>query len=181
MTDKLMTAFDFTVEDLDHNRRGQISPRQQAMAAKSTGQTRRGLVIITIICLAVAFWLALPFLRSMSLAPANETQGLMQLICSVGLFGLGLLFFSGLFNKPETGIKSAEGKVQFISRESSTTREDGGMDTHTTFYIVVGEDEFVLQSEQYDAFTQGHVYRVYGGSRMLFDSEILSVEYMGPP
>ena len=178
MTDKLMTAFDFTAEDLDHNQRGQLSPRQSKLLMKRTQGQKRTMGIVGVVGLAIAIYLALPFIQAMSLKAAS----LGQLIGAVVVLGISLLFFSGLFDKPSGQVIPVEGRVQFISRDSSTTHEDGTVTTDTSFYIVVGENEFVVKSGQYDAFTQGHVYRVYKSGISLFESsEILSIEYLGPP
>jgi hypothetical protein len=104
------------------------------------------------------------------------------LIGAVVVLGLSLLFFSGLSEKPSGQVIPVEGRVQFISRESSTTHEDGTMTTDTLFYIVVGKEEFQVRTDQFDAFTQGHVYRFYKAGNSVFESSnILSIEHLGPP
>lgn len=175
MTSKLMQAFDFTEKDLSHNRQGQLSPRQLENLTRQTRSSKGRLLSIGLICLGIAVYLALPFIQSMSL------QGdILRLIGVVGLSGLSIMFFSSLFDRPDLKVSSAEGRVQFISRES-TTDEDGTLITHTHFYIVIGKNEYAVDSSQYDAFSQGHVYRVYSGSTDLLSSGILSIDYLGPP
>jgi hypothetical protein len=178
MTDKLMTAFDFTSEDLEYNRRGQLSPRQTKQLLDRTRKQKLVFLVASVVGLGIGVYLILPFVLEMSLQAAN----LGQLIGAAVALGLSALFFFGLWDKPGGDVIPVEGRVQFISRESSTTREDGGMDTHTNFYIVVGENEIGVKSSQYDAFTQGHMYRVYRSGISEFESsEILSIEYLGPP
>jgi hypothetical protein len=173
-----MTAFDFTAEDLDFNRRGQLSPRQTKQIMDRTRKQKRTMLIAALVGIGIGTYLALPFIQEMSL----EAASLGQLIGAVVVLGLSLLFFSGLSEKPSGQVIPVEGRVQFISRESSTTHEDGTMTTDTLFYIVVGKEEFQVRTDQFDAFTQGHVYRFYKAGNSVFESSnILSIEHLGPP
>ena len=172
--DPLMEAFNFTDEDLSYNRQGQLSPRQMERLASADRKGKVTVVIASLVTGAIAIGLLLPFIQAMSLEAAN----LGRAICGVPLIFLSILFFFGLFRRPDRGVKMVEGRVQFVSRDS-TTQQDEAVVTTTGFYIIVGEKEFPVKTEQYNAFTQGHVYRVYHGVAATLG--ILSVEYVGPP
>jgi len=172
--DPLLDAFNFTEEDLLYNRQGQLSPRQIENLASADRRGKVAIAIASLVSAAIAIGLLLPFIQAMSLEAAN----LGRAICGVPIFLLAILFFFGIFRKPDRGVKQIEGVVQFVSRDSTTTQDDTVVST-TGFYILVGEKEFPVKTEQYKVFTQGHIYRVYYG--VAASMGILSVEYLGPP
>ncbi len=174
MNEKLMAAFGFSADDLAHNRRGELSPAQQERVKKNTGKNKGIFAILGIIALTIAIFLSLPLLQSMSFAGTSP----LKLFGIAALLAVSLLFFSCLFEKSTVEIGQVEGNVQFISRESMID-DDGTQIAQTSFYIVIGKEEFAIKSEQYDAFMQGHRYRVYSAEKALFLSGILSVEYLG--
>ena len=84
-----------------------------------------------------------------------------------------------MFEKDRPVLKSAEGKVQFISRESDMTHDDGTVTSSTSYYVVIGDERFSIDSGQYQFFNQGHIYAIYKEASVL--GSIISIEYIGPP
>lgn len=174
MQDKLGSTFGFTGEDLFYNQQGRLSSGQANQLARTNRKQKVILTFAALACGGVALLLLYPFIQSWSLEAANLGQGIAALV----LAALSLLFFSGLFDKPAAGVKMVEGPVQFISSDVSTQHGDQ-VETTTVFYLVVAERRFPVETGQYQAFTQGHIYRFYFGAAPTL--AILSIEYVGPP
>ena len=174
MNQKIMVAFGFTADDLAHNQEGRLSPDQTERLKKNMRKNKRIFLILGIITLIIAIYFAIPYIQAMSFNGAK----LLNLLGPVALLALSVLFFSGLFEKTDAAIMQSEGRVQFISKESAID-DDGTQVSKTYFYIVVGKDTFSVEPEQYDAFTQGHRYRVFSVQKTLFLTGILSIEYLG--
>jgi len=175
MTTELMQAFDFTADDLAHNRTGQLSPRQVKRFKKASTRSR---IVAFFVALAFGFGayiVLLPFIDQ-GLVPG---ENLVRLIGGIVLAGLALFFLFAMFEKDKPVIKSAQGKVQFVSRDSDVTHDDGTVTSSTSYYVVIGDEQFSIDSGQYQFFNQGHVYTIYREASEL--SGILSVEYHGPP
>jgi hypothetical protein len=173
MIAELMNAFDFTAEDLTLNKSGQLSARQLDRLADWSRRTKIGSVIVALILGTVAVFVMLPIAQTLSL---EGNVG--RLIGGLALAAVALLFFSALFDKQKIDIQSAQGKAQFVRRDTDTTDEDGIVTTTTSHYVVIGGHEFTVKTKQYDAFNQGHIYTVY---HMQHPLGILSIEYVGPP
>ena len=175
MTIELMQAFDFTADDLTYNKMGKLSPRQIKRYKKASN---RSTVISFFVMLAFgigAYFTLLPFLfEGLAL-----TGNLSRFIGGIVLAGFALFFLYALFVKDKPVIKSAQGKVQFVSRESNTTHDDGSITSSTSYYVVIGDERFSIESGQYQLFNQGHIYAIYKEVSVL--SSILSIEYSGPP
>ncbi len=69
-------------------------------------------------------------------------------------------------------------KAQFISRENSSTDADGLETNFTSYYVLIGEHEFNIGRDKYQAFNQDHIYKIFNENSLL---GILSIEYIGPP
>jgi hypothetical protein len=174
MQETMETAFDFTSEDLAYNQQRQLSPRQAAQLARTNRRQKVTLTLVTLVCAALALALAYPFIQAFSLDAASLGQAIGALV----LAGLSLLFFSGLFNQVDAGVKMAEGPVQFVSGEEAIHNGDH-LETSTVFYVVVGGERVPVRTGQYQTLTQGHVYRLYLGAAPSLG--LLSIEYVGPP
>lgn len=76
LNDRLQTAFDFTDEDLDHNRRGDLSPAQvaQFFTVRRTARTALGVIVGVVFALIGAFFAALVLLIM------SGTSGMMALL-----------------------------------------------------------------------------------------------------
>ena len=175
MSTELMKAFDFTADDLVQNKMGKLSPRQMK---RYKSASKRGTVASFFIMLAFgigAYFTLLPFLSE----GLPVTGNLIRLIGGVVLAGIALFFLYAMFEKDNPVIRSAQGKVQFVSRESDSTDQDGTVTSSTSYYLVVGDEHFSINSGQYQFFNQGHIYAIYQEVSVL--SRIISVEYIGPP
>lgn len=175
MSAELMEAFNFTVDDLAFNKRGELSPEQKARFAKEAKRSSIMVVLFTLGFGAGAIFTMMPFIRQ----GLSITDNLGRFIVGVVLVGLALFFFYLIFQKDAPVIKSAQGKIQFVSRESDTTDEDGIVTSSTSYFVVIGDEQFTINSGQYQFFNQGHIYAIYKEVSVL--SRILSIEYIGPP
>ncbi|HSG45749.1 MAG TPA: hypothetical protein VLA72_21610 [Anaerolineales bacterium] len=175
MTTELMQAFDFTSDDLAHNKSGNLSPRQLERYQKTSSKSRVVALFVTLAFGVGAYFTLLPFISQESAL----TENLTKLIGGIVLAGLSFFFLLTIFEKDKPVIKSARGKVQFISRESDMTHDDGTVTSSTSYYVVIGDEQFSVDSSQYQFFNQGHIYTIYREASIL--SRIVSIEYHGPP
>jgi len=174
MSAELMEAFDFTADDLAHNKVGKLSPGQKARFAKATRKSSIMTFIFTLGFGAGAVITLLPFfIQGLSI-----TDNLGRFIGGIVLAGLSLFFFYLIFQRDEPVIKSAQGKAQFVSRENDTTHEDGTVTSSTSYFVVIGDDHFSIEPEKYQYFNQEHIYTIFKETAVL--SRILSIEYIGP-
>ncbi len=170
MTTELMKAFDFTAEDLAFNKMQQLSPRQTRRLKKNRGQTTVGLTLFMLAIGTGAVFTLLPFIRQ----TLSITDDVGRLIGGVVLAGLSLIIlFLLLMGDEEPVVKSVRGKAQFLRKESDVDNEVSS----TSYYVVIGEREFVVERDKYQALTQGHIYTIYSAVGL----GILSIEYIGPP
>ena len=175
MTTELMQAFDFTADNLAHNKTGQLSPSQLKRFKRAS---TRSSIVAFFVALAFGFGAyvtLLPF-WDQGLVPG---ENLVRLIGGILLAGVALFFLYAMLQKDNPVIKSAQGKVQFISRDSDVTHDDGTVTSSTSYYVVIGDEQFSIDSKQYQFFNQGHIYTIYKEISEL--PGILSVEYHGPP
>lgn len=174
MSLELMQAFDFTSEDLAINKSGKLSPRQIKRYKKASNRGRIASFFIMLAFGVGAYFTLRPFFFE-GLAVAGN---LVRLIGGIVLTGVALFFLYAMFEKDKPVVKSAEGKVQFVSRESETPLSDGTSTTTTTYYVVIGDERFVVGPDKYQLFNQGDIYAIYKEVSVL--SSILSIEYIGP-
>ena len=174
MSTELMQTFDFTADDLAHNKAGKLSPRQMKQYRNASNRGRIFSFFVMLAFGIAAYFTLLPF-GSEGLALKDD---LVRLIGGIVLTGLSLFFLYAMFGKDVPVVKSAQGKVQFVSRDSDMTHDDGTVTSSTSYYVVIGDEQFTINSGQYQFFNQGHVYAIYKETSVL--SKILSVEYFGP-
>ena len=169
----LKDAFGFTTDELALNKSGQLSRRQRAQAVKQANRKKVTSVILALVAGAIAIYSLLPFVRTFSMA-----GGVDRLIGGSVFAVLSLLFFTALWQKPALDVQHVQGKVQFVRRDSDVVEDDNRVITTTTYYLVIGEQEFAIDRSKYEAFDQGHVYAIY---YLTPAQGILSAEYIGPP
>ena len=172
-----MQAFQFTADDLTHNKQGKFSARQAA-AMKSNNRIGALLMFIFLILSAVfGFIVARPIL----FGQVGLFDDIFRLIGG-GFLAFLTLFFLWHFlrfvlrtGKPS--ITKFEGTVErvFSRQEEDKNAEFGGM--ITVHLIAIAGREIYIQQRQMSAFHQGHRYALYVDK--LFG--ILSVEYLGGP
>jgi len=170
-----MKAFDFTADDLAQNKAGRLSPCQLKRLKRASN---RGRIVSFFVMLAFgigAYFTLSPFLIDGLMIVGN----IVRLIGGIILAGLALFFLYAIFERDKPVVKSAQGKIQFISRESDMTHDDGTVTSSTSYYVVIGDERFTVNSGQYQFFNQGHIYAIYKETSML--GKILSIEYIGPP
>jgi hypothetical protein len=174
MSAELMKAFDFNADDLSHNKAGKLSPRQAKRFKKASNRAWIFAFIVMLGFGGGAYFTLSPFLIDGLPLAGN----IVRLIGGIILAGIALFFLYTIFEKDEPVIKSAQGKIQFVSRESDMTHDDGTVTSSTSYYVVIGDEQFTINSGQYQYFNQGHIYAIYKEVSVL--SKILSIEYIGP-
>ena len=177
MSTELMKAFNFTADDLAHNKAGKLSPSQVARYKRAMRGGGILFFFLMLICWVATYFTLVPFSQGLSIS-----DNLGRLIGGVVLVGLALLFlvftFQSLFPKIKPAFINAQGKAQFVSRDSSTPNSQGGSTTSTSYYVVIDGNEYDIGgSDKYEAFEQGHIYAIYMDAFI----GILSVEHIGPP
>ena len=177
MSADLMSAFQYTAEDLSYNRRGELSPGQAGRLKRSYKQGGILFFVLVPACAAGAYFILSPFL--LQDLPLEENLG--KLVGGLVLSALALFFLylsvALFFDRDRPIVRQVEGEARLVSRESDTTDPDGLVTTYSMNYLVIGEQEFSLEAEKQGAFQHGHRYRIFH-ERFL---GILSVEYLGPP
>ena len=174
MSTELMKAFNFTADDLAHNKRGELSSQQAARFSKASKKSAVLFFLFTLGFGTGAYFALAPFI----LQGLSITGNIDRLIGGIVLAGLALFLFYLVFQKDEASVESVQGKAQFVSRESSSTDSDGHVSDSTNYYVVIGDHEFDIGREKYKVFNQGHIYTIYNAKSLL---GILSVEYIGSP
>ena len=173
MNPELMQAFDFTADDLAYNKAGKLSPRQAAKYNKTMKQGNALLFIVMVGFAIGAFFTLRPFiLQGLSMA-----DNVARFIGGIVLVVIGLWILYSLFQKDSPVVTSAQGKAQFVSRETYDTDADGNTNSSTLYYVVLGDEEFSVGRDKYQLFEQGHFYAIYKEAYM----GVISVEYIGPP
>ena len=173
MSTELMQAFDFTTDDLAHNKMGKLSPRQTAKYNKAMKGGNALLFVVMAGFSVGAFFALRPFILQAFSIPDN----LGRFIGGMVLFVISLWILYSLFQKDSTVVTSAQGKAQFVSRETTDTDGDGNMTHSTLYYVVLGDEKFSVERSKYKFFQQGHNYTIYKEAFM----GIISIEYLGPP
>jgi len=174
MNSDLMRAFNFTADDLTHNKQGRLSPRQ---AARLKTNNRLGAIVMFVFLLpsaAFTFVVLRPIIFK-EMAPFDD---LWRLLSGVALLLLSLLFFGNffrfLFRKKNPVVAKVMGMVStVISREE---RDHEG-DRVTVHYVVIGDNEIHIQQRQAAVFQEGHTYVIYRDAVL----GNLSVEHLGGP
>ncbi|MEZ5382647.1 MAG: hypothetical protein R2754_12760 [Microthrixaceae bacterium] len=168
MAPHLAEAFGFTEDDLINNRSLRLSPAQERVHSGTVVRRRVVYAVVGLVGLAVAAALAYP-------AVTDGVDGNLGLVAgAVAAAVLGLLFLSGLSERPSQEVWLAEGAATLVRR----TDEDGDHQLLVTHHLVIGEDEWQVSAEQLEALTQDDRYRVYHGG---MGRRILSIERVGPP
>ena len=164
----LQAVFEFTEEDLRCNRAGRLSPTQQRVQSGSLVKRRVVSATVGFVGLAVAAALAYP------LATDGVDGNLGRLGAAVAAASIGLLFLSGLGERPPPEVLVTEGAAMLVRR----TDEDGDHQLLTTHHLVIGEDEWQVSSNQLESLAEERRYRVYHGG---MPRQLLSIEPGGPP
>jgi hypothetical protein len=174
MNSDLMRAFQFTVEDLAHNKQGRLSPQQVTRLQRNN---RAGAVIMFILLIPSAVFTFI-VLRPIIFKEQGMFDDLWRLSGGVALALITLLFFLNFFKfllrKKDPVVTKVQGKVRsVISREE---RDHEG-DKVTMYYVVIDEQEIRIRRLQTGVFHEGHTYAIYRDAVL----GNLSVEHIGGP
>lgn len=175
MTQSLEQAFGFTAEDLMYNQQGELSPEQQRALIQFGRRQKIALTLAAIAFGASGVMTLLPFVTAG--APLSANVG--RLIGGTVFLLLGLLLLSGLTTRPDTRVRTAEGRLRVMARTAEILDNAGQVQTSPTYEMVVDGVPFPLRAAQIDALHEGHVYRVYHGA--MPGRPILSLLYVGRP
>ena len=176
---QLMNTFKFTEADLQANRNGQLTQKQQADLAEDSKYNKifgaiGGIFLFGLAAVGLFFGAA-------GVVQSHDTQSkltaILLIIVWVGIFGvLGLRTLLHAFSKFQINIVKAEGPVNIVKVERSTTRSDGTASHYFAYEMHIGEGTFDVGSDAAGFMMQGDVYAIYytQGS----EKEILSVEFI---
>jgi hypothetical protein len=159
--------FDFDEADLNANRLGSLTPRQQARDKKDTRSTKRVLRIAGFGFLAFAIFPAIVLLL-------EKSAWRLWLIWSLWLvtwifLAIILLRMSWVDTTVDT-LKTVEGRVKPIQEE----KEDGHGHKFSNYYWIIGGIKFdAADADKVELLEQGATYRVY---YLDLSKQILSVE-----
>ena len=171
MPDRLMAIFNFTANDLNYNRGGQLSPQQQARVAHNRRQTKVGLVIIGLILLVLAAgWIAI-FSRQEEQSAAIVATGVGVVL--FGLPGLGALFL-GLKPGTKINIEKLQGRAR-VARVEHTVSSGSSSRRVVKTEMHFGDRIFVVPDAAYSELEDGGQYALYiwQGTRDIFSLEKL--------
>lgn len=167
----LMTALNFGPEDLEINRRGAVSPRQEELHQQQATRSRKGILryaaFVPLIFVAVAA-------REVLLGGASAFAGLgnfqpiFLLPIGIVLLTLGGMIALGLFGKSSIArshVEYAEGRVEIGlagvgSAKTQTAMTLMGADPMRG-RLKIGQELFYVSERVLRAFQPGAIYRVY--------------------
>lgn len=179
MNSDLMRAYNFSPEDLAHNKQGRLSPKQVVRLKKNN---RAGAILMFILLLII-----IPF-TVIVLRPL-VINGVSSIIDDFfRLFGGGVLllfsllfllnFFKFLLRTDNPVVTKIEGEARgIISRKEKTTDSDGGAMWVTVHYVLIGDQEVQIQQRHTSLFQEGHTYAIYRDKVL----GIVSVEHLAGP
>ncbi|SRR5258708_7758512 len=176
---KLMDYFKFDEADLQANRRGQLSERQQKYLVREESWTRTwrmvggGLLIL----------IALIGVGAASVKIVDIDLGIrigFGLIWTLVWGGIGVLVMRRAFSKFQVKLLKAQGSIDIFKKDlfSTSTDADGVKHTHqtTVHQILIGNLSFDITGNLEDIMLQGGNYAVYYTEGSSKEKEIVSAE-----
>ena len=175
----LMSAFDFTAEDVDANRRGTITPRQRArlrgMGRGVSGCSLQGLIGMTVLVVVGGAFLSYGFYSNASTRREvfGDPTNLAILLAAFAV-PIVVMTIAYLSSRRRAGqlsdaqVRVAEGNATI---KQSISPNHGG----TTYVVKIGEKKFNFLEEYGTLFKQGAPYRVYYAKAGAYEP-ILSIE-----
>jgi len=157
--------FEFTNEDLKHNKSGKLSPSQREwlkMLARGTRSFSWKGALITIgfallgLCFILVLFLQNEDSRAALLSDPRQVMILALLIPLIlGILALAIFLNSRNANKLENAVlSSVSGEVHFDSSYSSKSNI-------TTYYVIVGNKKFKFGYDMSSVFIEGKKYKLY--------------------
>ena len=158
-----MNLFDFTEEDLQLNKRGQVSPRQREwlnMTARGIRSTSWTSVYVTVgfmflgLCIILALYLQNEDSRAALFSnPLNLLVFPATILAVAVILTLSILYMRRLSNRLAAAqVQLAQGKIR-LDEESG----EGG----TAYYVFVGKKKFAFGEDMSRVFREGEKYKVY--------------------
>lgn len=169
--EQLKKYFEFDEGDLNANRNGYLTPKQQTRLAKEAKSQEGCSLFLGILLLFVAVVPILILYFSGAFAFFG-LAGLAWLIWPIVWGAVAFFLIRGAFSKPNLAVQKAEGPINIVKTESYSTQ------THTTshhYELHVGGQEFEVDSVLADYMMQGDVYAIYYTEN---PEEIISVEQL---
>ena len=176
---QLMSAFKFTEADLQANRSGQLTQKQQSDLAEDSKYNKifgiiGGFFLFGLAAVGLIFGIAEIF-------QSHDTQGkltaVLLIVVWVGIFGaLSTRTIIRAFSKFQVKIVKAEGPVNIVKVERTTARGNGSVSHYFAYEMHIGDGTFDVGSDAAGFMMQGDVYAIYytQGS----ENEILSLEFI---
>ena len=174
MNSDLMRAFNFTADDLTHNKQGRLSQRQ---TTRLKTNNRLGAIIMFILLLPSAVF-TFVVLRPVIFTEVGLFDDLFRLLGGVALSLLSLLFLGNFFRfllrKKNPVVTKVQGKVSSVISREERDHEGDKVIVH---YVVIGNEEIHIQQRQAATFQEGHTYAIYRDAVL----GNLSIEHLGGP
>ena len=182
---QLMSYFKFDEADLQANRNGQFTDKQKARLVKEDKRDRTGsiigggfLILIALIGLVIAIAAGI----------ADPDWGFrigfglgFGCIWPLVWGGIGYLILSRAFAKFQVQLERAEGPVNIIKAERTSTHTDSDGFSHTSHYFVyelhIGGKSFDVTGDLANIIMQGDAYALYfteGSENDILSAELIS-------
>ncbi|MFZ5809508.1 MAG: hypothetical protein ACOY16_09545 [Chloroflexota bacterium] len=159
MTPRLMQLFDFTVEDLEYNRKSTLSPRQSALVTKKRHAQKLFLAVLGLglTCLLDGA-LAVMGVQSLS---TDSTAGVGMLV-GAGVFALlgAPLIYLGVRPKRPVKVAAAKGTAR-LARVQRTRRSNNSTSTYVATELHLADKIFTVPDEAFTELENGGAYAVY--------------------
>ena len=171
--------FEFNADDLNINKRRQLSPRQRAWLNSIASGTRKfswrsvfvslGFTVMGL-CLIVAMFLANESSRRALFSSVTNLIALAAVIPLVlGVLALAMFINYRNANKLENAV------VSFVSGPVRFDSDSSGESGLTTYFVIVGNKKFKFGEDMSSAFQEGGQYNFYYCKAGLFEF-VLSYE-----
>jgi hypothetical protein len=182
---QLMEYFKFDAGDLQANRSGQFTDKQKARLVKEDKSDRTGSIIGGGFLLLIA---AVGVVIAVVAGMADPDWGFrigfglgFGCIWPLAWGGVGAMILSRAFAKFQVKLQRAEGPVNIIKAERTSTHTDSDGFSHTSHYFVyelhIGGQSFDVQSNLADIMMQGDTYAIYyteGSENDILSAELIS-------
>jgi len=158
-----LNLFEFNESDLNSNRLGLISPRQQESLKQYAGGIRKsqwssvwviGFFLPFGLCLIFGMYLSNESTRRALFSdPLNFIMILAVIPIVIFIIGLGIFFANRRANKLEQAeLKRVEGIVSHDEEHSKYG---------TTYYVIIDKVKFLFSEDVYQIFPEGSRFRIY--------------------
>ncbi len=159
MNNRLMQCFDFSEEDLEYNRQGRLSPRQNIRLTSRRRSHKRFLLLFGLLLSGVGGGI-LAWQGYLTL-PKDNFSG-MGLLVGAGIFVLLGAPLISLGLKPPRAVKASVAKgTAHIARVQRTRRANNVTNTYLATELHLGDKIFTVPDQALPALEAGALYAVY--------------------